>query len=57
MLSSIQLMLDFFKTLFLILHLSYYKFNELPDDFICNIAIYADGITLCVKCNQASDLW
>ena len=31
--------------------------NDLPDDFICNIAIYADGTTLYSKCDQASDLW
>ena len=31
--------------------------NELPDDVICNIAIYADDTTLYSKCNQASDLW
>ena len=31
--------------------------NDLPDDVICNIAIYADDTTLCSKCNQASDLW
>ena len=31
--------------------------NDLPDDFICDIAIYADDTTLCFKCNQASDLW
>ena len=31
--------------------------NDLPDDVICNIAIYADGTTLYSKCNQASDLW
>ena len=30
--------------------------NDLPDDVICNIAIYADD-TLYSKCNQASDLW
>ena len=30
--------------------------NELPDDVICNIAIYADD-TLYSKCDQASDLW
>ena len=28
--------------------------NDLPDDFICNIAVSADDTTLC---NQASDLW
>ena len=27
------------------------------DDFICNIAIYADDTTLFSKCDQASDLW
>ena len=31
--------------------------NDLPDDFICNIAIYADDTTLYSKCDQASDLW
>ena len=30
--------------------------NELPDDAICNIAIYADDTTLYFKCNQAFDL-
>ena len=31
--------------------------NDLRDDVICNIAIYADDTTLYCKCNQASDLW
>ena len=31
--------------------------NHLLDDIICNIAIYADAITLYSKCDQASDLW
>ena len=31
--------------------------NELPDDVICNIAIYADDTTLYFKCDKASDLW
>ena len=30
--------------------------NDLPDDVICDIAIYADDTTLCSKCDQASDL-
>ena len=30
--------------------------NDLPDDVICNIGIYADT-TLYSKCDQASDLW
>ena len=31
--------------------------NDLPDDVICHIAIYADDTTLCSKCDQTSDLW
>ena len=31
--------------------------HDLPDDVICNIAIYADDTTLYSKCGQASDLW
>ena len=31
--------------------------NDLPDDAICNIAIYADDTTLYSKCDQAFDLW
>ena len=31
--------------------------NDLPDDVICNIAIYADDSTLYSKCDQVSDLW
>ena len=31
--------------------------NDLPDDIICSIAIYADDTTLYSKCDQASDLW
>ena len=31
--------------------------NDLPDDVICNIAIYADDSTLYCKWDQASDLW
>ena len=29
--------------------------NDLPDDFICNIAVCADDTTLYSKCDQASD--
>ena len=32
-------------------------FNDLPDDVICDIAIYADDTTLYSKCDQVSDLW
>ena len=31
--------------------------NDLPDDVICKIAIYADDTTLCSKCDQASKPW
>ena len=30
--------------------------NDLPDDVICNIAIYADDTTLYSKCDQPSEL-
>ena len=30
--------------------------NDLPDDVVCNIAIYADDTTLYSKCDQAFDL-
>ena len=30
--------------------------NDLPDDVICNIAIYADGSTLYSNCDQTSNL-
>ena len=42
---NIQLMSEFLKALFLVLHFSYY------------ILIYADDTTLYSKCNWASDLW
>ena len=31
--------------------------NNLPDDAICDIAIYADDTNLYSKSDQASDLW
>ena len=31
--------------------------NDLPDDAICNIAIYAADTTLNSKLDHASDLW
>ena len=31
--------------------------NDLPDDVIYDIAIYADDTTLYSKCDQTSDLW
>ena len=37
--------------------LSMLYINDLPDDVICNIDIYADDTTVDSKCDQASDLW
>ena len=31
--------------------------NDLPDNVICDIGIYADDTTLCSKCELASDMW
>ena len=31
--------------------------NDLPDDVVCDIAVYADDTTLYSKCDRASDLW
>ena len=31
--------------------------NDLPDNVICNVAIYADDTTLHSKRDQAPDLW
>ena len=31
--------------------------DDLSDDVICIIVIYADDTTLYSKCDQASDLW
>ena len=31
--------------------------NDLPENVICDIAIYADDTTLRSKCDQASDMW
>ena len=31
--------------------------NDLPDDVICDIAIYADDTTLYSKCDLEFDLW
>ena len=50
-------MLEFLKAPFLFLTLFLLYLNDLPDDVICNIAIYADDTTLYSKCDQASDLW
>ena len=31
--------------------------DDLPDDVICNIAVYADHTTVYSKCDQAYNLW
>ena len=31
--------------------------NDLPNDVICDIAIYTDATTLYSKCDRASDMW
>ena len=31
--------------------------NDLPDNIICDIAVYADDTTLYSKCDRAFDLW
>ena len=57
---NIQLMLEFLRAPFLVLHFSYYTFrtiHDLPDDVICDIVVYADDTTLYSKCHEASDLW
>ena len=41
----------FYPTLFLL------YINDLPDDVICDITIYAVDSTLYSKCDRASDLW
>ena len=55
---NIQLMLEFHKAPFLVLHFSHnFHIIDLPDNGICNIAIIADDTAVCSKCDQASDLW
>ena len=50
-------MLEFLKAPFLVLHFFYDILMILPEDVVCDIAIYADDTTLYSKCDQASDLW
>ena len=50
-------MLEFPQGSILSLTLFLLYIKDLPDDFICDIAIYADDTTLYSKCDQASDLW
>ena len=50
---NVWVILDFFKAPPLVL----LNINDLPDDVICNIFVYADDTTLYSKCDQVSDLW
>ena len=50
-------MLEFLKALYLGPTLFLLYINDLPDDFICDIAIYADDTTLYSNFDLASDLW
>ena len=50
-----HLMFEFLKAPFLVIHFSY--INDLLNDVICNIAIYADDTTLFSNCDQVSELW
>ena len=55
LMAFIKLMLEFLQALFLYPTLYLLYINDL-DDFICNIAIYADDTTLYSKCDQESEL-
>ena len=49
---NIQIMLEFLKGPFFVLHFSYLYINDLPDDAIWDIAIYAHDTTLYSNCDQ-----
>ena len=53
---NILLMLEFQRV-----HFSHYTFllyiNDLSDDVMCNITVYADDTYLYINYDQASDLW
>ena len=51
-----QLILEFLKGIFLSLLFSLLYINDVSDDAISNIAIYADDIIIYSKCNQVIDL-
>ena len=45
--------MEFFKGSFLVI----LYINDLPDDVICNIAIFVEDTNLYSNCDQVSDLW
>ena len=47
---------EIFQTSILVPTLFLLYINDLPDDVICDIAVYADDTTLYSKCDQAPDL-
>ena len=53
---NIQLMLEFLKGPFLVLHFSCYILMTFLMMLICNIAIYGENTILYSKCDQASDM-
>ena len=52
-LKSVQLMHELLKAPLWVL----WYINDLPDDVVCNIAVYAEDTTLYSNCDQASYLW
>ena len=54
---NIQLMLEFLKTLFLVLHFSYYTLMTFLIMLSVILLSMLDDTTLCSQCDQASDLW
>ena len=54
---NIQLMLEFLKAPFLVLHFSYFTLMTFLLMLFSDITIYADDTTRYSKCDQASDLW
>ena len=51
-----QLMLDFLKVPFLVLHFYYYTLMIFLM-MLSDVAIYADDTAVCSKCDHSSDLW
>ena len=54
---NIQLILEFLKGPFLVLHVSYYTLITSPMMLSVILPIYADDTTLYSKCDPSPDLW